>query len=254
MKSAEEWAENAIKQITQFAMLDANAKRPDGSVHSNDLQAILTNVIGQAQADARQPATAMTDAIAKAIEALERAGGWIPDMSPDKHAVRTALALLRQPSPTMMPDAKVIEAVARRILALAFGHNGDEYNQGWHDIVDDSLSCDAFRKWLGGLGERTLPPKVRGACCSVGYGGPYEIAKYGLEPGCKHPYHISWLPNGYAPTHDDYIICLVACPPKENWDHFGLAKGERPPLIEAICSAIEKHARHSMLANIKTEG
>lgn len=53
MKSAEEWAENAIKQITQFAMLDANAKRPDGGVHSNDLQAILTNVIGQAQADAR---------------------------------------------------------------------------------------------------------------------------------------------------------------------------------------------------------
>lgn len=81
--------------------------------------------------------------------------------------------------------------------------------------------------------------KKRGRC-AVGYGGPYEIAINGLEPGCKRPWHISWLPKGYAPTRDDFVICLVAEPPGGNWDQYGLARGERPPMIEAICTVIEE--------------
>ena len=80
---------------------------------------------------------------------------------------------------------------------------------------------------------------MRKARCAVGCGGPYAIAKSGLEPGCRHPWHISWLPKGFAPTREDFIICLVAEPPGEDWSDYGLARGERPPLVEAICSAIE---------------
>lgn len=79
------------------------------------------------------------------------------------------------------------------------------------------------------------------ACCSVGIGGPYSIAVHGLEPGCHVPWHITWLPNGYAPTPDDYVVCLVAQPPGEDWSRYSLSRGERPPLIEAVCAAIEKH-------------
>jgi hypothetical protein len=76
-------------------------------------------------------------------------------------------------------------------------------------------------------------------CCSVGFGGPYQIAWSGLDPGCNHPWHISWLPHGYGPTKDDYVICLIAPPPTEDWSKFGLGSGERPPLIDAIIKAIE---------------
>jgi hypothetical protein len=80
-------------------------------------------------------------------------------------------------------------------------------------------------------------------CCSVGTGGAYRIAAHGLEPGCDSPWHISWLPKGYAPTHDDYVICLVARPPDEDWSECGLSEGNRPPLVQAICNAIEAHMR-----------
>ncbi len=80
-------------------------------------------------------------------------------------------------------------------------------------------------------------------CCAVGIGGPYEIANCGLEPGCKYPWHIIWLPNGYGITPDDYCICLVAKPPGEDWSQFSLEKGRRPPLIEAICEAVEKQMK-----------
>ncbi len=81
---------------------------------------------------------------------------------------------------------------------------------------------------------------TRKAHCAVGRGG-FEIPKSGLQPGCEYPWHIAWLPKGYGPTHGDYIICLVAKPPDEDWSNFRLRRGKRPPLIEAICEAIEKH-------------
>lgn len=84
---------------------------------------------------------------------------------------------------------------------------------------------------------------MREPCCSVGYGGDYEICAHGLESGCKRPWHISWLPKGYGPTRDDFIICLVAVPPGDDWSRYGLAKGKRPPIIEAICVAIEDQMR-----------
>jgi hypothetical protein len=84
---------------------------------------------------------------------------------------------------------------------------------------------------------------AREACCSVGLGGPYEIATSGLEPGCRHPWHISWLPKGYAPTPDDFIVCLIAEPPGEDWSEYGLSRGLRPPLVEAVCAAIEAAMR-----------
>lgn len=80
--------------------------------------------------------------------------------------------------------------------------------------------------------------------CTVGRGGPYQIAKSGLEPGCEYPWHILWLPKGYAPTHNDYCICLIAKPPDEDWSEFGVKRGKRPPLIDAICEAIEKHMKN----------
>jgi hypothetical protein len=81
----------------------------------------------------------------------------------------------------------------------------------------------------------------RTACCSVGLGGPYEIPESGDDHGCKYPWHICWLPKGYAVTPNDYVICLVAEPPDEDWEKFGLGKGSRPPLIEAICKTIENY-------------
>ncbi len=84
---------------------------------------------------------------------------------------------------------------------------------------------------------------TREACCTVGFGGDYRIAAHGLEPGCHHPWHITWLPKGYGPTREDYVICLVAQPPNEDWEQYGLSKGKRPPLIEAICAAIETHMK-----------
>lgn len=82
---------------------------------------------------------------------------------------------------------------------------------------------------------------TRSACCAVGYGGGYRIQPSGLDPGCKDPWHISWLPHGYAPTKDDFVICLVAQPPGEDWSESSLGRGERPPLIEKVCATIEQH-------------
>lgn len=75
--------------------------------------------------------------------------------------------------------------------------------------------------------------------CSVGFGGNYSVPPDGLMPGCRHPWHITWLPHGYAPTADDFVVCVVAEPPGADWSEYGLSAGIRPPLIEAICSAIE---------------
>lgn len=82
---------------------------------------------------------------------------------------------------------------------------------------------------------------AREPCCSVGVGGDYKIAAMGLDSGCSSPWHISWLPKGYAPTHDDFVICLVAEPPGEDWSEYGLKEGTRPPLVQAVVDAIESH-------------
>ncbi len=91
-------------------------------------------------------------------------------------------------------------------------------------------------------------PTARNGRCAVGTGGTFEIAKSGLEPGCSDPWHIVWLPNGYAPTRDDYCICLVAKPPDEDWSELGFQKGTRPSLIEAICKAIDDHMASKEIA------
>lgn len=80
---------------------------------------------------------------------------------------------------------------------------------------------------------------MREPCCAVGTGGPFVIPPSGLEPGCRHPWHISWLPKGFATTPEDYIIAVIAEPAGEDWSIYGFGRGERPPLIEAICAAIE---------------
>jgi hypothetical protein len=81
----------------------------------------------------------------------------------------------------------------------------------------------------------------RKPCCSVGWGGDFRIPPSGLEPGCDRPYHITWLPHGYGPTHDDYVAAVVALPAGCDVDEWGFSKGKRHPLIEAICEAIETH-------------
>ncbi len=93
---------------------------------------------------------------------------------------------------------------------------------------------------------------ARNGHCAVGTGGPFEIASSGLEPGCRRPWHIVWLPKGYAPTRDDYCICLVAKPPDEDWSESGVGEGNLPPLIEAICKAIDDHmaSKETSRANV----
>lgn len=93
----------------------------------------------------------MTDRIDKAIEALEYAqnyslfidiNGVIRPCEAGKqlYEITTeALALLRQPSPTMMPPLDVLEA-----MAWVEGEGVDE--------IIAALSCDAFQNWLGGVG------------------------------------------------------------------------------------------------------
>jgi hypothetical protein len=70
----------------------------------------------------------------------------------------------------------------------------------------------------------------------VGYGGPYAVPDDGgFDPGSREVYHITWLPKGFAPTADMRVLCVVAEPPGEDWSAYGFGRGERPPMIEAIC-------------------
>ncbi len=83
----------------------------------------------------------------------------------------------------------------------------------------------------------TTPRPTRSPCASPGCGGDYRIPASGLDPGYRWPWHISWLPKGYAVTEDDRVVCVVAPPHDEDWSDI---EG-RPPLVEAICEAIERY-------------
>lgn len=71
---------------------------------------------------------------------------------------------------------------------------------------------------------------VRKGCVAVGYGGEVGAA----------PWHVMWLPKGYAVTAGDRMVCYFA-EPQNSWSKsYGLKEGHRPPLIEAVCKAIEQ--------------
>jgi hypothetical protein len=74
---------------------------------------------------------------------------------------------------------------------------------------------------------------MRSPCCSVGYGGENPDLTW----------HIHWLPKGYAITAADRFVCAFAEPEDGSWEGYGLAAGKRPPLIEAVCAAIETFYR-----------
>ena len=76
----------------------------------------------------------------------------------------------------------------------------------------------------------------REPCVSVGYTGR-EVHHKNRE--C---WEIYWLPKGYGPTHEDRQVCTVYFESSDDERH-GLAKGKRPPIVEAVCDAVEEFMR-----------
>lgn len=70
-------------------------------------------------------------------------------------------------------------------------------------------------------------------CCTVGFSGSDHFPKGAT-------WYVTWLPKGYAPTTEDRLICAFPDPTGE-WSDYGLKEGKRPPLIEAVVTAIEAH-------------
>ena len=73
-------------------------------------------------------------------------------------------------------------------------------------------------------------------CCTVGYS---ICEKNGHIPGGPL-WTVEWLPKGYAVSLEDRLICTffdTGC----LWDEFG--PKNPPPLIKAVCRAIENHLR-----------
>lgn len=79
---------------------------------------------------------------------------------------------------------------------------------------------------------------MREPCCTVGCA---ICEKNGHIPGGPL-WIIEWLPKGYGPSLEDRLICTFFdtehC---WDWDEFG--PKSPPPLIKAVCRAIEKHLR-----------
>lgn len=78
---------------------------------------------------------------------------------------------------------------------------------------------------------------MREPCCTVGYTG---CEKNGHIPGGPL-WTVEWLPKGYAVTLEDRLICTFF-----DTDHLWDGKfGPKspPPLIKAVCKAIEDHLR-----------
>lgn len=148
----------------------------------------------------------------------------------------------------LTPTPEEIEAVAR---ALWIASALDVMKTGWAAKAWDDPNSPAFlrefdrrdyrrnaRAAILALDshreEKALPEKSasgRSPCCTVSYSGADHFPK-GIT------WYITWLPKGYAPTKEDELVCAV--PDKGNWDSFGLREGEHPPLIQAICAAVEK--------------
>lgn len=73
---------------------------------------------------------------------------------------------------------------------------------------------------------------MREPCCSVGLSGESRFPR-GVT------WYVTWLPKGYAPTFEDRMVCAFPAPLDGSWDDCSLSKGKRPPIIEAVCAAIE---------------
>ena len=71
---------------------------------------------------------------------------------------------------------------------------------------------------------------AREPCCTISYSGSVHFPKGGT-------WYIWWLPKGYAPTDEDVMIC--ALPEQNGWEAYGLSRGERPPLVQAVVDVIE---------------
>lgn len=85
---------------------------------------------------------------------------------------------------------------------------------------------------------------MRAGCCTVSFGGlqGFPTGHVGYS---AWGWEIVWLPKGYAPTPDDKPICAFPNPTDGSWDEYGLGKGRRPPIIEAVCELVEQLMRNS---------
>ncbi len=77
-------------------------------------------------------------------------------------------------------------------------------------------------------------PEGKGVC-SVGYGSSQYLPIGGA-------WHFTWLPKGYGPSLDQIEIAVLA-DFDATADKYGLGKGERHPLAEAIAKAIQNYMR-----------
>lgn len=77
---------------------------------------------------------------------------------------------------------------------------------------------------------------TRKPCVSIGAGGPYEIEG-------RHAWHFTYLPKGYGPSLDQFVVCTVACPPHENEGKWWRTRyvGQNPELLAVIQDAIEAY-------------
>ncbi len=79
---------------------------------------------------------------------------------------------------------------------------------------------------------------ARDPCVSIGWGGPDRIDN-DLDTA-----HFTWLPKGYGPSADMFVICLVRIPPDEV--HNGgktFAESSKHPLLLAVKDTIENYMR-----------
>ena len=51
---------------------------------------------------------------------------------------------------------------------------------------------------------------------------------------------LTWLPSGYGPTKKDKLL-FSYFDTDGKFDNFSVRDGQRPPIIDAVCAAIEKH-------------
>lgn len=116
------------------------------------------------------------------------------------------------------------------------------------DIDPDSLG-DAVLESVGAIARKEVERMARqvderahgdisggrSACCAVSFSSADHFPKGAA-------WFVTWLPRGYAPTPDDRLIC--AFPDQEEWgDNYTLRAGNRPPMIEAVCTAITEALR-----------
>jgi len=155
-------------------------------------------------------------------------------------------------------DEKIVEAFARAICAEGYhdpdGTDGllmedaplvpDKGDPNWTAFVPVARAAwDAARAALAEAGFVVVPRGVsrpidgneRRPRVSIGAGGDYQIDG-------RHAWHLMWLPKGYGPSLDDFVVCTVACPPHEKEQKWWrmMQIGQRPALLQAIAEAIEQ--------------